>query len=241
MPRQLRTIIPDTPVHIVQRGNDRMPCFREEEDYLVYLALILQGARKLPCAIHSYCLMTNHVHMLITPGRTESCGMLMHGIAHRYAQYFNRKYERTGTLWDGRFRSCLVESSAYVIACHRYIELNPVRAGMVDIPDAYRWSSYAANSSGRADPLLTRHADLEALGAADYARLSQDVLSADLVRDIRNATNGGYPLATESFKENVSVLTGRRVQPGKPGRPAKRIDEAKSEPDPDLFSGGGVS
>jgi len=243
MARQIRTIVADMPVHVIQRGNNRMECFRDEHDYLVYLALVAESARTHACAIHSYCLMTNHVHMLLTPRTASSCGSFMHGISHRYAHYFNRKYSRTGTLWEGRFRSCLVQSAHYVLACHRYIELNPVRAGIVKDPGDYRWSSYQANTSGAPDPLVMRHSEIASLGASQYRRLFLDALSADLLRDIREATSGGYPLATESFKEEVVAITGRKVAPGKPGRPAKTKKEqaGKSEPDPDLFSAGGAS
>jgi putative transposase len=241
MARQIRTIVADTPVHVVQRGNNRMKCFGDEGDYLVYLALVVQSARSHACAVHSYCLMTNHIHMLLTPQSASSCGSFMHGISHRYAHYFNRKYSRTGTLWEGRFRSCLVQSTPYVLACHRYIELNPVRAGIVNDPGDYRWSSYQANTSGAADPLVRRHPEVVSLGASQYRRLFLDVLSADLLRDIREATNGGYPLAAASFKKEVMAMTGRKVTPGKPGRPGKKAQTGKSEPDPDLFSAGGAS
>jgi len=241
MARQIRTIVADMPVHVVQRGNNRMDCFRDEQDYVLYGALVLQGTRRHGCSIHSYCLMTNHIHMLLTPQTASSCGALMHGISHRYAHYFNRKYGRTGTLWEGRFRSCPVQSEQYVLACHRYIELNPVRAGIVSNPGDYRWSSYRANASGVRDPLVTPHSELVSLGASQYRRLFADGLSDDLLRDIREATNGGYPLATSSFKDEVAARTGRKMVPGKPGRPAKKPDARKSEPDPDLFSAGGAS
>jgi putative transposase len=112
MPRQLRLVVPDMPLHIIQRGNDRMACFRQEADYRVYLALLQQASEKFACAVHAYCLMTNHIHLLMTPSTSVACAALMHGLAHRYAYYFNRKHQRSGTMWDGRYRSCLVESSS---------------------------------------------------------------------------------------------------------------------------------
>ncbi len=243
MPRQPRLVLPDMPVHIVQRGNDRMACFRQEGDYLVYLSLLRQASQKFGCAIHAYCLMTNHIHLLVTPTASEACAALMHGLAHRYAHYFNRRHQRTGTLWEGRFRSCLVESSSYVLACYRYIELNPVRAGIVSYPEGYRWSSYAANSGARIDPLVSPHAEFAALGHSAYTRLTTEVLKPELLDQIREATNGGYALVTESFKATLAVIAGRRIGPGRAGRPAKPVSDKKekSEPDPDLFSGGGVS
>ncbi len=243
MPRQQRLVVPDVPLHVIQRGNDRMACFRQERDYLVYLALLQQASKKFECAVHSYCLMTNHIHLLLTPGFSDASAALMHGLAHRYAQYFNREHQRTGTLWDGRYRSCLVESSSYVLACYRYIELNPVRAGMVSHPKAYPWSSYAANSGARTDQLISPHPEFTALGPAAYGDLIGAAVESTLLMQIRDATNSGYPLATESFKRELGTVTGRKTGPGRAGRPVKsRTEEkSKSEPDPDLFSGGGVS
>lgn len=107
MPRQQRLVVPEVPLHIIQRGNDRMACFRQDRDYLVYLALLQKASENFGCAVHAYCLMTNHIHLLLTPGSSDACAALMHGLAHRYAQYFNREHKRTGTLWDGRYRSCI--------------------------------------------------------------------------------------------------------------------------------------
>ena len=202
-----------------------MACFREEGDYHVYLALLRQISAKSECNVHAYCLMTNHIHLLVTPQRHSACSDLMKELAQRYSYYFNRKHERTGPLWEGRFRSCVIESSRYAIACYRYIELNPVRAGLVGHPMAYVWSSYAANSGSRRDPLVSPHPELLALGAAAYVKLVADAIDQDLLREIREATNGGYPLGTSIMRK-------------KAGRPRK---ESKSVSDTDLFSGGGVS
>jgi putative transposase len=225
MSRKPRLVVPEWPVHIVQRGNDRRACFRDERDYLVYLALLRQISMKTECEVHAYCLMSNHVHLLVTPHRADACSALMKELAQRYSYYFNRRQERTGPLWDGRFRSCVIESSRYAIACHRYIELNPVRAGIVSHPMAYAWSSYAANSGSRHDPLVSPHPELSAIGVSAYIRLVADAIDEDLLREIRDATNGGYPL-------------GGPIKHGKAGRPRK---ENKSVSDTDLFSGGEVS
>src|SRR5687767_10012101 len=128
MGRRARLIVPDLPVHVVHRGNNRLVCFRVESDYLVYRALLLEGTRRTGCAVHAYCIMSNHVHVLVTPPAAASLATLMHGVAQRYARYYNERYERTGTLWEGRFRSSLVDSSEYLLACARYIVRNPVRA-----------------------------------------------------------------------------------------------------------------
>ena len=238
MARQPRLVVPDLSVHVIQRGNDRMLCFRAEGDYLVYLALLRQLSQKHVCNVHAYCLMTNHIHILLTPGKQGACTALMHGLAQRYAHYFNRRYERTGTLWEGRFRSCLVQSAGYVLACYRYIEMNPVRAGMVAHPSAYPWSSYAANSGARVDPFVTPHPGFEPVGAAQYAGMMLDALAPEFLRRIRDATNGGYPLATEPLLAGLSATARRKIRPGRAGRRAKTQE---SVPDPDLFSGGAAS
>src|SRR5262245_55096917 len=157
MPRGPRVIIPQIALHVVQRGHDRRSCFQKDTDYLVYLSCLRELLATTSCALHAYCLMTNHVHLLLTPPTSSACASLMRNVGQRYVQYFNRCYQRSGTLWEGRFRSCLVDSAQYVIACHRYIELNPVRAGMVTAPTAYRWSSYNGNSGLAPNRLLTPH------------------------------------------------------------------------------------
>jgi len=219
-----------------------MPCFRTEGDHTVYLSLLRQLSAAHQCAVHAYCLMTNHIHILLTPPSPASCIALMHGLAQRYAQYFNRRHERTGTLWEGRFRSCLVQSSSYVLACCRYIEMNPVRAGMVAHPSMYPWSSYAENSGAAPKVLVKQHGEVSALGAAAYATMVDEALPAEFVRRIREATNGGYPLATDSDLSSLTAVTNRRIRPGRAGRPKQK----KSAPDPDLFnpdlfSGGAAS
>ena len=227
MPRPSRLILPGVAVHIIQRGNNRVACFRNDNDYLMYLAHLRQLSEKYDCAVHAYCLMTNHVHLLLTPQAADACTGLMRDLGQRYVQYFNRRQERTGTLWEGRFRSCIAESALYVLGCYRYIELNPVRAGMVDHPTGYLWSSYAVNSGARSDPLITPHPEYVALAAekenrcAVYRALFEQRLEPGLQKAIREATNGGYPLASEAFKQTVLAPLGCRTEPGQVGRPVK--------------------
>jgi putative transposase len=223
MPRSLRLILPGVAVHIVQRGNNRVACFRHDNDYLVYLAHLRQLSEKYECALHAYCLMTNHVHLLLTPAVAEACTGLMRDLGQRYVQYFNRRHERSGTLWEGRFRSCIAESARYVLGCYRYIELNPVRAGMVDHPTGYLWSSYAVNSGMRSDPLVTPHPGYIAIATETgsrhraYRRLFDERLDPALQQAIRDATNAGYPLASDVFKATVLAPRGWKVEPSKPG------------------------
>ena len=170
MPRRARLSIPGIPWHIIQRGNNRSACFCAEEDYRRYLDTLGTLAPKYGCAVHAYVLMTNHVHLLLTPERADSAALLMKHLGQRYVQYVNRSYRRSGTLWEGRFRSCLTQSEDYVLACYRYIELNPVRASMVAHPRDYRWSSYRANAEGLADSLITPHIEYLRLGADPQER-----------------------------------------------------------------------
>jgi putative transposase len=237
MARHPRLILPDVALHIRQRGNDGQYCFRHESDRLVYLSNLGEFCRRWRCALHAYCLMTNHVHLLLTPPDSQACALLMRDLGRCYVRYFNRRHGRTGSLWEGRFRSCLVESQRYVLGCHRYIELNPVRAGMVRAPDAYAWSSYAGNGRGREDSLLTPHAEYLALAetasrrCASYRGLFQDKEDRDLTAAFRAATDGGYPLVGNSLKARLAAQ-GARVERGKPGpreEEGKDGDEAGAE------------
>lgn len=249
MPRQTRLIVPDVALHIVQRGNDRGACFRESSDYLLYLLHLRELSKEKGCAVHAHCLMTNHVHLLLTPASQQACSSLMRDLGQRYVQSFNRRHGRTGTLWEGRFHSSVVESAQYVLACYRYIESNPVRAGMVRHPSEHAWSSYAANAGTRSDPLVFPHAEYLALATDEdkrfgaYAALFDEQLEPPLVQSIRQAVSSGHPLASESFKASLASSTGRSVEPKRPGRRAKAdgvetFDPSKSGSDPDLFAVG---
>ncbi|MCA1806001.1 MAG: transposase [Xanthomonadaceae bacterium] len=195
MPRRARIAVPGIPWHIIQRGNNRSTCFHAPKDYRCYLATLREQAEKHGCSIHAYVLMTNHVHLLLTPVREDSAALLMKHLGQRYVQYFNRSYRRTGTLWEGRFRSCLARDPQYVLGCYRYIELNPVRAGMVRHPGEYLWSSYHANARGVCDPLITPHEDYRRLGRSDterrasYEELFVSRLDPEIVAGIRRAAN----------------------------------------------------
>ncbi len=218
-------MLPNVAVHIIQRGNNRSACFFAEEDYALYLFHLERLAARFDCSVHAWCLMTNHVHLLMTPGTDASCGLLMKHLGQRYVQYVNRVRKRTGTLWEGRFRSCLAQTENYVLACYRYIELNPVRAGMTRHPRDYPWSSYRANAEGIPNGLRAPHPEYVRLGEssetqrAAYRGLFTDQLDVRLADEIRAATNGGFALGNEHFQAQVSLRLGRRVSKGRPGRP----------------------
>ena len=238
MPRQLRFVVPGVAAHITQRGHNGADCFRRESDYLLYLLHVRELSAKHDCAIHAYCLMTNHVHILLTPSSEHACTNLMRDLGQRYVQYFNRRYGRIGTLWQGRFFACVAESARYVLGCYRYIERNPVQARMVDSPHAYPWSSYAVNTGAGQDSLITPHAEYLALAIdaaerhACYRCLVEEELEGSLLERIREATSTGYPLASDAFKAKLTAALGRKTEPGRPGRPEKQsLDDASGLPE----------
>lgn len=200
-------------------------CFYAEDDYQFYLHCLEELAIKFGCAVHAYVLMTNHVHLLLTPERPDSASLLMKHLGQRYVQYINRTYKRSGTLWEGRFRSCLTQTEAYVLACYRYIELNPVRAGMVNMPQDYRWSSYHANALGETSSLITPQDEYRRLAIDEnerleaYRALFKVHLDEEVVGQIRSATNGNYALGGERFQREIETALGRRASRGQAGRP----------------------
>ena len=236
MPRRVRIHLDGVPLHIVQRGHNRAPCFFAQADYRAYLAWLDESLREVSCALHAYVLMTNHVHLLLTPSRADSVPKAMISLGRRYVQYINRTYRRTGTLWDSRYKSSTVQAEKYLLTCQRYIELNPVLAGMVDDPVHYQWSSYRANALGEADGLLTRHALYEALGRTDpgrqsaYRTLFRSQLDRAAIEDIRLAVSQNQPLGSSRFYAAIEEVTGRRCDVRPRGRPRKK----------DVVDGGGT-
>jgi putative transposase len=212
MARRERPRVAGLPVHIIQRGNNRQVCFYAEADHRFFLRQLSELATRCWCKVHAYVLMTNHVHLLLTPSLPEGVSLLMKLLGQRYVQYINRIYGRSGTLWDGRFRSSLVQDSRYVLACYRYIEMNPVRPNMVKHPAEYPWSSYASNAIGQAISWLTPHGEYLALGSNDekrqaaYRGLFDGEINPQLLRDIRIATHGGYSLGRTFRIETVQKL-----------------------------------
>jgi putative transposase len=215
MPRQARLRLPGHPLHVTQRGNNRAPCFRNDADRILYLALLEEIGAAEQCQIRAYVLMTNHVHLLATPMERESMSELMRKLGQKYVQHFNRVHGRTGTLWEGRFKSNPVDCENYLLRCHRYIEMNPVRAGIVARPEDYPWSSYRANAHGEPSVLLETHRSVVALGRSGsdwriaYRQLFAEELSATELEEIRSASLGGFALGSEQFIAEVEHLSGR--------------------------------
>lgn len=231
MPRRARIHLDNIPLHIVQRGHNREPCFFAEDDYSSYLHWLNEALAETECALHAYVLMTNHVHLLLTPKKAAAVPRLLMSLGRRYVQYVNRSYKRTGTLWDSRYKSSVVQADNYLLICQRYIELNPVRAAMVEDPAHYRWTSYRANGLGQADAHLTPHPVYLALGRDDTTRQAayRDLFRAQLDRaaidDIRLALNQSQPLGNSRFLARIEKVTGiwREARPR--GRPRVRRDD----------------
>jgi putative transposase len=216
------------PQHLILRGNNQEPIFWSDEDYAFYLECLQDSAKRQRCAIHAYVLMQNHLHLLATPGDAEALPKLMQSVGRRYVQYFNQSYDRTGTLWEGRYRATLIEPSSYLLTCMRYIELNPVRAKLVKHPRDYAWSSYHANALGEDDPLVTSQAYYRRLGKdakarqAAYRQLFRAKVSTADLTAIRDATNKAWVLGSDRFKRKVEAVSGRRATPLPKGRPTKQ-------------------
>ncbi|NOT20257.1 MAG: transposase [Sideroxydans sp.] len=225
MPRRPRVHLDNVPLHIVQRGHNRQPCFFAEEDYHTYLHWLSEALRKEHCALHAYALMTNHVHLLITPADAAAIPKLIIALGRRYVQYINVTYRRTGTLWDSRYKSSLIQAEDYLLACQRYIELNPVRADMVNDPAHYRWSSYRSNGLGQHSNILTPHPLYLSLGTTDeerqsaYRALFRAQLDDHAISDIRLALNQNQPLGNERFYQHIEQMTGQRRESKPRGRP----------------------
>lgn len=228
MPRRARIKFAGIPQHIIQRGNNRAACFFADEDYRYYLQSLSEGAHRYGCAIHAYVLMTNHVHLLATPGDDEGPSHMMRYLGSRYVQHVNYVYRRSGTLWEGRFKSSLIDSNRFLLTCYRYIELNPARAGMVAAPADYKWSSYGAHAHGRPDDLLRDHSCYLALGVNSeerqqaYRELFRHPVDDVSLKAIRESVNSGLALGGERFKDQIETVLTRSVRAGKPGRPKKK-------------------
>lgn len=226
MTRLPRLDLPGIPQHIVQRGNNRLPCFLDDGDRLRYLALLREALQDTDCALHAWVLMDNHVHLLVTPAREKCIARMMQKLGRQYSGLFNARHKRTGSLWEGRYKSCLVDSESYLLRCYRYIDLNPVRARMIDDPAAYRWSSCAAHCGGQ-DELIVPHRAYTALGASVVARgrayraILDEVLSDDTLRDIRDYLQQQRALGTDTFQAMVQAKTRRFARTRPAHRPSK--------------------
>jgi putative transposase len=233
MPRKPRFFLPDIPVHIIIRGNNRQVVFTEKEDNLVFMEWLGEGLEYSCSRLHAYVLMSNHVHLLVSAGEGGNISRLPHSIGRKYVPFFNRKYGCTGTIWEGRFKASSIDSENYLLVCYRYIEMNPVRAGMVGSPEKYRWSSYRANALGEDESILSPHRLCQQLGAdnakwqSSYRELFTDVLDCEVMGHIRASVQTGTPLGNNKFKADVEKLLGTKVGQARQGRPRRRKTDTK--------------
>jgi len=231
MPRKLRFNLAGIPQHVIQRGNNRQACFFAEQDYRFYLDCLAEAAREYECAIHAYVLMTNHVHLLVSPNSPPGIARMMQSLGRRYVHYVNYVYKRSGTLWEGLYKASLVDAENYLLTCYRYIELNPVRANMVEQPEDYQWSSYRSHAYGASKDFLQDHPLYDALGAIPEARqeayrgLFRHQLDPTVLGELREALNQGLVTGGDRFKCEIEAMLRRRVRPLRRGRPTTQVEE----------------
>lgn len=253
MPRRPRVILPNVPLHVTQRGVDRRPTFLTADDFAFYRLALHEARCDARCAVHAYALMTNHVHLLITPADATGPARMMRSIGARYVRYFNDRYRRTGTLWEGRYRSALVGSLRYLLTCSRYIEMNPVRAGLADDPATYEWSSFRHNACGDDDPIVAHHPWYVALGANRATRCGayRALFSTDVEPEVAaaiRAAQRGRPLHPSPYDQAVDALSDHAGGPrGADGaRDATRQesvadDASRTASSPSLAEGHGLA
>lgn len=228
MPRQPRFNLADVPQHVVQRGNNRQPTFFGDADYRRYLDYLAAAAEAHCCAVHAFALMPNHIHLLVTPLAPDAVSGLMQSLSGRYVQYVNAAHGRSGTLWDGRYKACIVESERYLLTCYRYIESNPVRAGIVRRPAGYPWSSFRHNGIGEPSGFIVQHPLYRALGAvpeerrAAYRALFRSPMDEAMLGRVRAALNQERALAGARFRGAIAARLTRSLEPARRGRPRRR-------------------
>ena len=231
MPRPQRLALGGQAHHLIQRGVNRQAIFFDDRDRIVFLEHLAGVLQAEDCVLHAYVLMTNHVHLMVTPARAEGIGRLMQALGRRYVGHVNRRHGRTGTLWEGRFKSTIVDAEDYVMACYRYIEANPLRARMVASAGDYPWSSHHRNALGRPDPLVSDHDAYASLGATPGAR--QEIyremfaagLSEELLQILRDSVQRGWTAGSDRFRRQIEAALGRKVDAPVRGRPRKAVDE----------------
>ncbi len=231
MARQPRLTAPGYPHHVIQRGNDRQAIVRDDQDREKLLGLWGEQSTRFQVAMHAYVLMDNHFHLLLTPETVTGLPEMMQAVGRAYVRYFNDRHGRTGTLWEGRYRSSLIETDSYLLACMAYIDLNPVRAGMVSDPAEFPWSSHRHYIGQRIDKLVTPHALIWSLGNTPFAReasyLERVQAGVGTVQQqaLTRSALTGWALGSEDFLQTLQEGTERRVSPGKPGRPPRAASD----------------
>jgi len=229
MARRPRLTVPALPHHVIQRGNNRQSIFFTDADYRFFLGCLANAKARYPSRLYAYVLMTNHVHMLLEPLTSEDLSLFMQSVGRRYVRYINETYRRSGTLWEGRFKSAVVSHDAYLLACSRYIELNPVRAGLASRPETYPWSSVHFHTRGVPNPLLDEDPTYTSLGetAAQRQGAYRNWLAASAPETewavIREATHKGLLIGPDKFQREIETVVGRRLMGEQRGRPRKQL------------------
>lgn len=225
MPRKPRFYLPGVSVHVMQRGHDRLPVFFCDDDYRQYLIYLKENAERYSCSVHAYVLMTNHIHLLLTPELENSVSSLFQGIGRQYVTYINKTYQKSGSLWEGRHKGCIIDSERYLLSCMRYIELNAVRASMVDRPEEYYWSSFSSNAEADDNAIITPHDLYLSLGrnkeerSAMYSNMFKTAFVEEELKSIRAGTQTGTPLGNDKFKKYIEQALACRVGHSTRGRP----------------------
>lgn len=227
MARLPRLVVPNQPHHVLQIGIDRQSIFRDEADHTAFLAWLREAARQFKVAIHAYILLPDSFQLLVSPADAQGLGRMMQWLGRHYVPYFNAKYGRSGTLWQGRFRTTVIEADTYLLPCTQYIELGACRAGIAMAPADYRWSSYLHHVGGKVDPLITDHFLYWGLGNTPFDRegaykgMMNEGLSSTQIRLLDESVGKGWPLGSDKFKQALEKQSLRRVTRAKPGRPVK--------------------
>jgi REP-associated tyrosine transposase len=236
MPRKPRFYLPEVPVHIVHRGHSRSAVFFEDQDYSTYVYWLKKASEKYSLSVHAFVLMTNHVHLLITPKIGEVLSLFMQYVGRRYVPYINHKYGRSGSIWEGRYKASLIQEETYFLSVMRYIELNPVRANMVESPSHYRWSSFCHNAGIKNIKLIDIHPVYKALGvdkvsrAKAYQDLFKNHLDKDSMKKISDAWLTGTPLGNDYFRQMIEGTLAKKVGQDRRGRPSKTASKRALTP-----------
>jgi len=227
MARIHRLSLAGIPQHVLQRGNNQLPSFFSSDDYEIYLDYLEDATEKHDVRVHAYCLMPNHVHLLITPNTPNGVSRVLQDLGRRYVRHINYKYDRTGTLWEGRYHSCLIGHGRYLLDCYRYIEANPVRSGIVNKPEEYKWSSYSYNALGELNAIISPHSEYLKLGQTEewrrfaYKKSFRTEPDDIAIHEIREATQSNRVLGDNQFLRKIEAELSICITKKKPGRPKK--------------------
>lgn len=231
MPRPPRINIANIPQHIVQTGHNNVNCFFDDEDYDFYLASLKKAAEQYSVSIHAYVLMPNAIQLIATPYIPNGISSMMQSLGRRYVQYVNHRYQRSGTLWSGRYKSSVIDSEAYLLTCYRYVELKPMHEGLVESPEHYQWSSFNYHTGRKRDTIIQDHRLYMELGdnrtdrANEYSELFRFRFDRMLMDYIAETLKLGQVLGGDQFTDKIEQIANHRIRPLKRGRPKKKKEQ----------------